>query len=303
MTRTLIAAGAVMALVAAAPALAQGRGNGNGQGNGQGQRLTKASTPPSRNELASPIAVVAAPTSATGATPLAWVDDATVLEPGTMSLAVSALRWQGADLSEVDVPIVDGAVGLAPRVQLSGSVPRVVGSSDPSGAAGGVGTSFFTVKVGVLHNRSRTVKVAVAPTLQILGEAVAASLGPDEGRARWGLPVSAEVDRGALRLYGGGGHFSPGLWFGGAAVGFQATSKIGVTAGFSRAWRSAESGDVSLSDRDRKELSGGVSYALTQQISLFGSIGHTVATLDENGAGTTACGGLSFFFASASTVR
>ena len=303
MTRTLIAAGAVMVLVASAPALAQGRGNGNGQRNGQGQGLTKASTPPSRNELASPIAVVAPPTSATGATPLAWIDDATVLDPGTMSLAVSALRWQGADLSEVDVPMVDGAVGFAPRVQLSGSVPRVVGSSDPRGAAGGVGTSFFTVKVGVFHNRSRAFKVAVAPTLQILGEAVAASLGPDESRARWGLPVSAEIDRGSLRVYGGAGHFSPGLWFGGAAVGFQATPRVGVTAGFSRAWRSAESGDVPLSDRDRKELSGGASYALTPQISLFGSIGHTVATLEENGAGTTVSGGLSLFFASASTAR
>ena len=301
MTQTLIAAWVVMALAACAPAFAQGRGNG--QRNGQSQGPTKASTPPSRNALASPVAVVAPPTSAAGATPLAWIDDATVLEPGTISLAVSALRWEGADLSEVDVPMVDGAVGLAPRVQLSGSVPRVVGSSDPSGAAGGVGTSFFTVKVGVLHNRSRTVKVAVAPTLQILGEAVATSLGSDEGRARWGFPVSAEIDRGSLRLYGGGGHFSPGLWFGGAAVGFQATPKAAVTAGFSRAWRSAESGDVPLSDRDRKELSGGASYALTPQISLFGSIGHTVATLEENGAGTTVSGGLSLFFTSASTVR
>jgi len=52
-----------------------------------------------------------------------------------------------------------------------------------------------------------------------------------------------------------------------------------------------------LSERDRKELSGAVSYALRPGVSVFGSVGRTFATLDANGAGTSVSGGLSVFFA------
>jgi len=44
---------------------------------------------------------------------------------------------------------------------------------------------------------------------------------------------------------------------------------------------------------DRRELSGGVSYLVRPQIGVFGAIGRTIATLDENGAGTTISGGVS----------
>src|SRR6185436_10792187 len=70
----------------------------------------KNTAPPSRNELtAAPMA-----TSATSATPLAWVDDASLMAPGAVAFSVSAMRWQGGGLSEVDAPIVDAAFGLTP---------------------------------------------------------------------------------------------------------------------------------------------------------------------------------------------
>jgi hypothetical protein len=109
--------------------------------------------------------------------------------------------------------------------------------------------------------------------------------------------VSAEVSSGRTRLYGGAGYFSPGLWFSGAAVGFGINDKTNASVGVSRAWRRTDIVDVPLSARDRKELSGGVSYVLRPRISAFGSIGRTFATLDENGAGTSLSVGLSIFFA------
>lgn len=301
MTLTRFAAGALV-LALAAPAFGQGNGNGSGKGQGKSQTGNGApgkgqSAPPSRNELA-PVAPVAAP-PVVGATPIAWVDDATLLDPGAVALSVSAVRWSGSDLSEVDVPIVNAALGLAPRVQLAASVPRTLGSADPTGASGGVGTSFFSAKVQLLDDRARHVKVAVAPTMQVLGAGVVAALGPDEGRVRWGLPVSAEISSGALRLYGGGGYFAPGLWFTGAAVGVQTTPKLTINAGISRAWRGADGLAIPLSDRDRKEITGGAAYALSPHVAAFGSVGRTVATLDENGAGTTVSGGLSVWFATA----
>jgi len=288
--RAILTAGVVATLAVASPVLAQGKGKGNGN-------AKKTTTPPSRNDLAAaaPVApVVASPTSAT---PLAWVDDASLIAPGMVALSVSAMRWQGGGLSEVDAPIVDAAFGLAPRLQLSASVPRVVGSADPAGAAGGVGTSFFTAKIGVYESRNHSFKMATSPTLQLLSKGIVESLEPGQNRVRWGLPVSAEVSSGATRLYGGGGYFSPGLWFSGVAIGFGITPKTNASVGVSRAWRRADSPDVPISDRDRKEVSGGVSYTVRPTISIFGSLGRTFRTLEENGAGTSISGGISIFFA------
>jgi hypothetical protein len=282
MTRAACVAGVMVALAASTTASAQG----NSQ--------KKNAAPPSRNQLAPASPAAPSPTSAT---PLAWVDDASLLAPGQIALSVSAMRWQGGGVSEVDVPIVDAAFGLAPRVQLSASVPRVVGGADASGAAGGVGTSFFSTKIAVYEHAVSRFKVAAAPTLQLLSAGVVASLSTSQSRVRWGLPVSAEVSSGTTRLYGGGGYFSPGLWFSGVAVGFGINGKTNASVGVSRAWRRTDIADLPMSNRDRKEISGGVSYALRPRITAFGSIGRTFATLDENGAGTSISGGVSIVFA------
>jgi hypothetical protein len=275
--RTLIAAGAIAALAAAAPAFADSKNQDH-----------KKATAPSRNDLAS-----APPVTATGATPFAWIDDASVLPPGMMSMSISAMRWHNGDSSEADVPIVDAAFGLSRRVQFSASVPRVVGGAD---AAGGMGTSFFSAKIALVDDPRRSFKVAAAPTLQIVSEGVAATLPAGATRGRWGMPASAEVAVGPARLYGGGGYFSPGLWFAGGAAAARASDKVVVSVGFSRAWRHDDlAAPPTL--RARNELSGGAAYALTPTVSLFGTLGRTVATLDENGAGATVAGGLSVAFA------
>jgi hypothetical protein len=55
-----------------------------------------------------------------------------------------------------------------------------------------------------------------------------------------------------------------------------------------------------MADRDRKEISGGVAYAVTPHVNVFGSIARTIATLDANGAGTTLAAGMSFLVSAAS---
>jgi hypothetical protein len=58
--------------------------------------------------------------------------------------------------------------------------------------AGGIGTTFFSTKIGVLNNEAHGLKLAVAPTLEILSKAS----GPvGQSRTQWGLPVSVELDR------------------------------------------------------------------------------------------------------------
>src|SRR5262249_53900554 len=148
-------------------------------------------------------------------------------------------------------------------------------ATDPTGIQSGVGTSFFSAKIRVYERKQYSFKVAVSPTLQLLTKGIAESLGTTTGRVQVGLPVSAEVSSGALRFYGGGGFFSPGLWFGGGAVGVQVNKRTNLSVGLSRAWRTSETDAIDLSQRDRKELSGGVAYALRPLVSVFGSIGQT----------------------------
>jgi len=284
-TPTLLAS-ATLALALSTPAWAQGKS----------PHKKNPPAPPSRSDLTAP-ASVSMPAGVADPTPFAWVDDASLLEAGAVSIALSVVRWQGSGISEVDVPVIDAAIGLAPRVHLTMTVPRVVGSEDPLGPVGGMGTSYFSAKIAALNDPKRHLKLSVAPTLEVLGSGVLQSMTPGDRRAHFGLPVSIELDRGHARLYAGGGYFTRGVWFTGAGVGTRVNDKAFVSGGFSRSWRGGDVPGIPLSDRDRKEITGSGSYAVTPQISVYGALGRTIATLDENGAGTSLAGGVSFFFA------
>ena len=280
----------LLAFAMSAPALAQGKSQSHKK-NGSGPK------PPSRNDL-----VVPTVTSSSGGAPLAWLDDASLLDPGGVSVGVSAMHWSGSGLSEVNAPIVDAALGLTRRVQLSASVPHVVGSADPAGAAGGIGTSYFSSKIGVLDRHSGF-KMAVSPTIEVLGPGVVDSLTSGQHRVQLGFPASAEIDRGPARVYAGAGYFTRGAWFTGIGGSYAVNARVSAFSSLTRAWRRADVPGVPIGDRDRNEVSGGASYAVTGAVHVFGSIGRTLATLDENGAGTTVAGGASFVLASGAAVK
>ena len=71
----------------------------------------------------------------------------------------------------------------------------------------------------------------------------------------------------------------------------QATPRIGLSVSFTRSWAKT---DIAGVHRDRRELSGGASYFLKSQMAIYGSIGHTIATTDDNGAGMSISGGVTF---------
>ena len=273
---SLVMASAALALAVAVPVHAQGN---SGKGNGH------KSSPPSISVLPSPTTGPAA-----GASPLAWLDDASLLAPGSMSVTISTMRWSGTDLSEVYFPIVDAAVGLAPRFQIGANIPRVVGSADGTGPVGGIGTSYSSGKIALLTGASG-VKLAVSPVIEVLGEGAVEALAPGEGRTQLGLPVSVEITRGPARVFASTGFFSHGVWFAGGGAGVQATPRVGASLSFTRSWANDSTTGVS---RDRRELSGGVSYLVRPQIGVYGALGRTIATTDDNGAGATISAGITF---------
>ncbi|MBI3403691.1 MAG: hypothetical protein HY048_19935 [Acidobacteria bacterium] len=292
--RLIAASAALTALAAAAPARAAAPPTTTQPGKGH------ASSPPSSSRL--PHQGIAGP--ATGTTPLAVIMDASLLTPGSAALTVAALGWQGTDASEVDVPVIGVAVGVAPRFQLGVSVPYTVGN-DAAGVAGGWGTTYFTGKIGIVQNDAAGVKLAVAPTIQVLGAGVLSSLSSSESRVTWGLPVSAEVDSGAARLFASGGYFSGGIGFAGGGIGVQASPRMMISGSFSHAWSSGTSttsvtsatGTATPATTDvtntRSEVFAGLSIAVAPHVGVFGSVGRTIGTTEANGAGLTIVGGVS----------
>jgi hypothetical protein len=200
------------------------------------------------------------------------------------------MRWSGTDLSEVNVPVIDASVGLAPRFQIGASVPHIVGSADGTGPVGGIGTSYISSKIALMTGASG-VKLAVSPVIEVLGEGAVQALAPGEGRTQFGVPVSLEVGQGPARVFASTGFFTRGARFVGGGVGIQATPTMGASLSFTRSW--ANGGTTGVS-RDRRELSGGVSYFVKPQIGVYGALGRTIATTDDNGAGTTMSGGVTF---------
>jgi hypothetical protein len=267
---------AVLATVV--PALAAGPTSTTTTSSGQG--TTHQSSPPSSTRLPHD------GLGTSGTSPFAWVDDATILGPGTADVTVSVANWQGTDASEWEAPIVGAAVGVVPHVQLSVRAPYVM--SDPAaGVTGGWGTTYVSGKIGLLQGE--TLKFSLAPTLQVVSpEALTLLTGVK--RAQFGLPISAEVDRGSAHLFASGGYFTGGVGFVGAGVGVSVSSRVGVSASLSHAWSNTAVNGVLAS---RTDVSGGASLALTSHVGVFASVSHTVATSDANSAGTTSAVGVS----------
>jgi hypothetical protein len=279
MTRySIVAASVLVTLAAVSPATAQTR-SGSGSTGGTSGGSTRG-TAPSRSALLNPSSVAA---------PFAWLDDGRILPTATVSVAVSSLHWQGNGVSEVDAPVTSIAAGVAPRVQLGASIPHIIGSADPTGAVGGLGSLYFYGKVGLLGDES-PIKLAVSPTIEVLSEGAALSLAPTESRAQFGLPVSAEYDVGSTRVFAGAGFFTRGIRFVGGGVSVRPASRLGISVSLSHSWTTSDTLGVVA---DRTEVTGSAAVSIAPNVALFGSIGQTIATTDQNGAGTTVSGGVS----------
>ncbi len=220
--------------------------------------------------------------------PFAWVDDASVLSPGGAAFSAAAVSWIGTGASETDAPVVGVAAGIAPRVQLSARVPFIIGDNTTTG---GLGTSYISGKIALVGGNGDGFKLAVAPTVQLLGTTVA--LSSTDSRARFGLPVSAEFDGGPAHVFGSVGYFAGGVGFAGAGVGVNVTQRVSLSASLSRAWVSdSGTGALLTLGSDRTEVAGGAAFSATSHFAFFGSLGQTIGTTDANGAGLTFVAGV-----------
>jgi hypothetical protein len=278
----LVVAG--VALAGASPAAAQGKGKGLAKGRGP--------TPP------------AAPSSASAAVPIfgirqfgVWLDDASLLEAGSASAAVSLGLVRSAGGRQTDFPIVDAGLGLTPRVQLGMTVPYYQLSFADGSQAAGLGDVYLATKVGLIDPAKTTsgFGLAVSPLLEILADS-----DPTGGRSfHVGLPVSVEWRQPKYRLYGSSGWFSRGAFFTSGALELSLTDRVVATGVLShtRALNDDPNADAMGMSKARTDLMGGAAFFATPSIAIYGSLGRTISAQDANAASFMLGAGVSMTFA------
>lgn len=275
----LSAAATVVIVVAATSAFAQGKGKGLGR---------KGTTP---SATASTTASIAAATPVGFRQFGSWLDDASIVDPGTTWLALSFGHYRSAGGNQSDFPVADATIGLSRRAQFGISVPHYSMNFPDGTEVGGLGDIYANLKIGL--RSVEKVQFAITPIVEINQNPV-----PGTSRVAWGLPLDVEFPAGKLRVYGSTGVFSRGALFGSGALEIPARDKLVLTTAltFTRSIRDDAGADALGLAKSRGDISVTAAYFLTPVIAAFGGTGRTLSNADGSGTSFMLTGGLSFTF-------
>jgi hypothetical protein len=289
------AGAAVLVIASASTAGAQGKGNAWGRGR-SGSPSAASAPAPSQQGGADEGAGFFVPAGAGVRNFGAWLDDSSVVAPGAGWATVSFGYWRTPLAREIDVPMIDGGVGLTSRVQVGFSAP-VYHVGEPGGPmTRGLGDLYFNAKIQLRDpsTSSNGVGFAIIPVLEILSF----QPGPDESRVQWALPASVEVQREGWRAFGTAGYFSRGALFA-AAGGELALSDRAWLVGAITQSHSADTDNLSAAlglAKTRTDVSAGLTISAMPAVALFGSVGRTISRRDDNSASLSATVGVSYSF-------
>lgn len=225
-----------------------------------------------------------------------WLDDASLIPAGGGTMSVAFSYWRTPSYREVDVPVIDGGLGIARRVQFNFSVPYYH-ASDPDGTVvRGLGDLYLSTKIQLKDPTSGTRKVgfALTPLVEILTYAPR----PDASRVSWAIPANLEYRADRWRTFGSAGYFSRGALFASGAVEIAMTNRTSLTGSISRS-HSIRRDDFSTAlglAQSRTDVSGALSVALTPTVSAFGAIARTVSRQDANSSTLALTSGIAFVF-------
>lgn len=273
-----------------------------GRGNAYGKRNQGASGGAAAGAAAGASGSNAAPSEASSSQPAgvgirnfgAWLDDASVMEPGRGALTMSFAYWKTPAYREFDVPVFDAGLGLTRRVQFGVSVPYYHASEPGGPIARGLGDLYFTTKVQLREPSSDRLGFAVTPLVEVLSSAPA----PDRGRVSWALPANVEWQSDGWRAFGSAGYFSRGSVFGSAALEIAVSDSVWVSGSVSESY-SLERDDLSTVlglAKSRLDVSGGAGVSLGPNIAVFGLVGRTMSKQDVNSATFFLTSGMSVSF-------
>jgi len=274
----------------AQPAAGQSKGRGNSFGHAKGSASAGAA--------ASTAGTAAAADGGGGPAPNtgvrnfgAWLDDASVIAPGGGFSSFSVGYWRLASFTEVDAPSFDVAFGLTKRVQAGASVPVYHASAPGVPATRGVGDLYLSAKIQLREPAGGTFGFAVIPLVQVLSaEPIIGT-----GRVSWAVPVSVEYQGTGWRTYGSTGYFSRGSLFVSGAIERALSNRLWVTGTLSQSHsvKDDETADSLGLSANRTDVSGGLTWAASDAVALFGAIGRTLGRDDGSATKLFLSGGLS----------
>ncbi len=273
--------------VSVVPVAAQG----NGHGHAYGQLKSTAPTPSSGG------ASQVQPAVAGGVRNFgSWLDDTSIMTPGSGSLTLSAAWFKSPVYHEFDAPVGDGAIGITSRVQFGFSVPYYHLNAPGGPAVHGIGDLYLTSKVQLREPDARHggFGVAVVPIVTVLsGEA-----NIERRRVSWGAPVALELQREGWRVFGCAGYFSQGSVFASGALEVSPTSQLSITGTLTQSHSTIDD-DPAMTlvlRRTRTDVSGGAAWTMRPGLAVFGNVGRTISEQDANAASLVLSGGVSFSF-------
>jgi hypothetical protein len=278
-------------LVAAVVSPAAAQGNGHGHGHAYGQ-LKSSTSAPSSGGAAQVQPGVAAGVRNFGS----WLDDASIMAPGSGSLTLSFGWYRSPLFHEFDAPVADGGIGLARRVQFGFSVPYYHVNEPGGPVFRGLGDLYLSSKVQLWEPSAEHhgLGFAVIPVVEML------SSDPAETgkRFNWAAPVSMELQREGWRVFGSAGYFSQGSLFASGAIEVALSQRITVTGTLTQSHSTIEDdpGVALPLSRTRRDVSGGAAWMLNPGVALFGNVGRTISQQDANAATVVVSGGVSFNF-------
>jgi hypothetical protein len=290
-------------LVASGPAFAQGRSdsapgqskdkdaksdNPGTQKSGSNGSSSSPSRQPSlaaESGIGSPVtssAATSAPAAAANAVVYygSWLDDASIVSPGDVWIALATGYWRGDSNRQFDVPVVSAAVGITSRFQAGGSA-SFYHFRDPDGLTeSGAGTFSAYGKFQLLDpmRAENAIGIAITPLIEL-------SPGSSE-RFGWALPVNIETQRGNLRVYGSAGYFSRGSVFGTIGADIPVGSRFALSANVGQSYASAGSHQTSFG--------AGFSVGLTPKSGAYVGVGQTFMPAAIGPSGVSLAGGISF---------
>lgn len=287
-----------LVLVLALATVAAAQGNGRGKANG---RFKGGAAPSPSSGGAAQLQLQPPPPQLTGTGVRnfgAWLDDASLLQPGMSSVSVSFGWFRSPVFREFDVPVVDGGIGVTRRVQFGFSVPYYHANEPGGPVARGLGDLYLNAKVqlrdpAAAHNSG--IGFAVTPVLEVLST----DPGAEASRLNWALPASIEVQGQRIRAFASAGYFSRGSLFASGAVELALSDRLWTTGAITRSLSTKQdefSTWLGLSP-SRTDVNAGVTYIVASTVAAFGNVGRTISRQDANSASLVVSGGVSFSFA------
>jgi hypothetical protein len=287
----------VAAAVLAFPALTAAQGNSAFGHSHNGSRVTAPSATTSSSSSPAPSGGASTEGQSYGVDVRnfgTWLDDASVMGEGAGFVTFGFAYWRGPGFREFDLPMLDSGMAVNKRVQVGMSFPYYYANEPGGPVARGFGNVYMTTKVQLRDPSSHPVGFAVTPMLEVL-EAAPLSGG---NRVNWALPANVEVRREGWRAFGSGGYFSRGALFASGAIEAALSDRAWVMGSLSQSY-STKADELTMAlalPRGQTDLSGGVTVALSQQIAVYGTVGHTISNREINSGTLNLAGGVSFNF-------